>query len=313
MQATTVEPYHIEHHQSVFTGESYMFSPGFFVEFGQVQSAVSAESRSSGMGQFRIDYTRIGRYECEFLDHTFGYRGEKEITLLATPRSPEWAVITSIPGGVYHGCAVVVLLDALAAEDRALFEKLEIDPRGVIQALDVDQRWLKFTGASQMIELFEAIYRAHAESNKELVFLKALELLVYVARCGKGAPGRRESNNFFPAGQVNAVKDAHAFLLSHYTQAISFEGLVASLGVSYSLFNTIFKVVYGEPPYQYLKKLRVNRAAEMLLKTDLSILEIAGRVGYSNPSKFSSAFRSVMGVLPRAFRQDKTGMEHFML
>ncbi|WP_458788326.1 helix-turn-helix domain-containing protein [Vallitalea sediminicola] len=68
--------------------------------------------------------------------------------------------------------------------------------------------------------------------------------------------------------------------------------------------------MYGESPYHYLKKLRMNFAAHKLHETELSILEIAISVGYNNPSKFSNAFKSILGVLPSTFRKQKNGMEH---
>ncbi|GMQ60761.1 hypothetical protein AN1V17_51640 [Vallitalea sediminicola] len=54
----------------------------------------------------------------------------------------------------------------------------------------------------------------------------------------------------------------------------------------------------------------MNFAAHKLHETELSILEIAISVGYNNPSKFSNAFKSILGVLPSTFRKQKNGMEH---
>ena len=47
----------------------------------------------------------------------------------------------------------------------------------------------------------------------------------------------------------------------------------------------------------------MERAAELLRSTDLSILEIAGRVGYDSQSKFTAAFKSAYQVLPKEYRK----------
>ena len=58
-----------------------------------------------------------------------------------------------------------------------------------------------------------------------------------------------------------------------------------------------------------MKRGRMNRAAELLKKTDISVSEIGMRAGYENPSKFSAAFGSVYHMTPREFRK-KARMEH---
>lgn len=303
----TVEPFSIPYNKSLYTGVTYRFSPAFYLEFGDVHSEDNSENTSSGSNQFRIDHTKIGRYECEFLDHSFGYRGENEVTLLATPRGPEWAVRTSIPSGVYQGCSIILLLDQLGPEDTALFEKLGIDLGRIIKTLDVAQRWYKFTGAGRLTGLMEALYAAHAAGNKEILYLKVLEILVRIAQCDGPDPARAVDRDFYSARHVKAVKDAHAYILAHFTKRVCLEALIRGYDISYALFNKIFKAIYGETPYQYLKKLRISKAARMLLETDLTVLEIAEQVGYVNPSQFSASFKSVLGTLPSVYRKEKIG------
>ena len=65
----------------------------------------------------------------------------------------------------------------------------------------------------------------------------------------------------------------------------------------------VFKAVYGAPVYQYVKRYKMKAAAELLIsENNLNIAEIAQRLGYDNASKFSSAFRDIMGVTPQHYR-----------
>ena len=64
-----------------------------------------------------------------------------------------------------------------------------------------------------------------------------------------------------------------------------------------------FKAIYGNTIGGWLLQYRMNQAAVMLQQQrKLSITEIAGKVGYDSPSKFSIAFRRVMGLSPTEYR-----------
>jgi AraC-like DNA-binding protein len=244
------------------------------------------------------------------LDHSFSYRAENEITFLATPKSPEWALNTSHPTGIYHGCAVLIFLDKLDYDDRLLFEKLGIDLTQMIETLNINQRWQKLTSATHLLDLFSDIYSAYSAGNKEIIYLRTLEMLVFVSKNNLCGLTETAKNTFFSGRHVKIVKKIHKYITLNYEENISFEIIVSKYDISYSLFNRIFKAIYGNPPYQYLKRIRINLAAQKLLETDLSVLDIACQVGYDNPSKFSSAFKSIMGLSPLSFRKEKIEMEH---
>ncbi|MBO5609637.1 MAG: helix-turn-helix domain-containing protein [Eubacterium sp.] len=62
----------------------------------------------------------------------------------------------------------------------------------------------------------------------------------------------------------------------------------------------------GSPIYKYIKKVKVNKAAELLkIDSNLKISDVAESVGYDNPSKFAAAFKDVMGLTPLEYKQKK--------
>jgi|GEM_PF-7111750 len=75
------------------------------------------------------------------MDHTFSYRGENEITLLATGEDPNWAVNASIPTSLYQGCPLIIYVDKLSASDNILLEMLGINIREIARAVNRDMRW----------------------------------------------------------------------------------------------------------------------------------------------------------------------------
>ena len=77
-------------------------------------------------------------------------------------------------------------------------------------------------------------------------------------------------------------------------------------GMPESTLRKNFREIYGSPIYKYVKKVKINKAAE-LLKSDssLKVSDVAESVGYDNPSKFAAAFKDVMGLTPLDFKQKK--------
>ena len=80
-------------------------------------------------------------------------------------------------------------------------------------------------------------------------------------------------------------------------------GLAADVGFSTSHFSARFHAVTGFSATEYVKRLRMARARELLLTTDRGIADIAAEVGYPDQFYFSRQFRAVAGSSPRHFRQ----------
>lgn len=79
--------------------------------------------------------------------------------------------------------------------------------------------------------------------------------------------------------------------------------LAAQYGMSLTALKDCFKAVYGKPIATFQREYRMQVAARWLVETGLSVAEIAGRLGYENPNKFSSAFKRVIGETPSAYRR----------
>jgi len=94
---------------------------------------------------------------------------------------------------------------------------------------------------------------------------------------------------------VSAMQDRpeHSFTLP---------ALAEVAGMSRSVFAARFAGALGQPPIEFLKSLRLARAARLLVATDLPVKSVATRVGYSSRSSFTRAFVASHGVGPMAFR-----------
>lgn len=79
--------------------------------------------------------------------------------------------------------------------------------------------------------------------------------------------------------------------------------LASEAGVSRALLAKRFSEVMGEPPLTYLTEWRMELAEELLADPDLTVAQVARRVGYADQFGFSNAFKRRKGKSPTAFRE----------
>ena len=82
--------------------------------------------------------------------------------------------------------------------------------------------------------------------------------------------------------------------------------LASAFGVSAATLNQYFSRAYGSTVAGYLRKRRMEVAAALLAR-GMRVAEAAVRVGYANPSKFSSAFKREYGTAPSEWRRRRFG------
>jgi AraC family transcriptional regulator len=100
--------------------------------------------------------------------------------------------------------------------------------------------------------------------------------------------------------QVRNVMDViHARL----ADPLSLADLASAAGASRAHFARGFRGMTGYTPMAYVQKKRIEKAQELLLETDHSVLEIAVAVGFQNQSHFAVAFRRTTGISPNQFRR----------
>ncbi|MDQ8731037.1 AraC family transcriptional regulator [Bradyrhizobium sp. LHD-71] len=78
--------------------------------------------------------------------------------------------------------------------------------------------------------------------------------------------------------------------------------LATLVGLSEGHFQRAFKMATGQSPLAFVNFCRVQRALELLSRTDAPILEVAAHVGFVSPSHFARVFRSLVGTTPLRYR-----------
>lgn len=102
---------------------------------------------------------------------------------------------------------------------------------------------------------------------------------------------------------IRTINQIHAFLTENLKVRYSIEELSVKFHINQTTLKTTFKTVFGQPVAAYMKAYRVKQASMLLAESEKTISQIASEVGYENQSKFTQAFKTVTGVLPKEYRK----------
>lgn len=99
------------------------------------------------------------------------------------------------------------------------------------------------------------------------------------------------------------IKIAKTYLEEHFHEAVSLSRLAAVANLSERQLSELFRRQLGMTPRQYLTEKRMQQAWTLLEAGELSVQQVADKVGYTSLAAFSDRFRKHFGRSPRYFRQ----------
>ncbi len=141
----------------------------------------------------------------------------------------------------------------------------------------------------------------YGERQPSPLFVHSLAqaLAIHLVRTYPAPRNQARGANALQTYKLRRVIEA---MKARLAEAFCLPYLAQIAGLSDYHFSRLFKRATGLSPSQYFIRLRMARARQLLLETDLSVIEIGMEVGYSSPGHFSQVFRREVGVTPRAYR-----------
>mgnify|MGYP000860186040 FL=1 len=93
------------------------------------------------------------------------------------------------------------------------------------------------------------------------------------------------------------------WLHQYHTQPIILSDVATQFGMSLRNFNRRFLAATGKTPLRYLQGLRIEEGRDLLRNSNLSITEVAEKVGYQDSRHFTKLFSQIFGVTPQDYRR----------
>ncbi|NIE71649.1 MULTISPECIES: helix-turn-helix domain-containing protein [unclassified Pantoea] len=96
------------------------------------------------------------------------------------------------------------------------------------------------------------------------------------------------------------VKD---YIDNHYKEDISLSSITAAMNMNQFYLAHVFKAYSGYSPKQYQTRRRIGEAQNLLLSTDLGVIDVASAVGYDNVNNFHRIFHNLVGIPPARYKK----------
>ena len=98
-----------------------------------------------------------------------------------------------------------------------------------------------------------------------------------------------------PLGEISKALD---YIRDNYTKKVSNKILASKAGLSVRQFENRFKDIFKTTPHQYILKLKVLKACDLLLTQNVSIIEVATELSFYDQSAFNLHFKKFVGMTP---------------
>ena len=148
-------------------------------------------------------------------------------------------------------------------------------------------------GAIRVAENQGTLSLQHIFRRKALGF----RMLTIFADASALKPGALEK-----LAHAQRIAPALTLIHEHLADDLSRDALAARVHLSPSRFQTVFREATGLAPRNYVQRQRIGKAQQLLATSELSVREIAQRVGHPDAFHFSRIFTKVVGQNPTAYR-----------
>ena len=158
----------------------------------------------------------------------------------------------------------------------------------------------RHTGA--LLDRIETEIAAESPGYKLVVESLTVEFLVTVSRLYHGFSVKHIPHKEL-ASKRNAVDDVIAFIEDHYSEDIRLSDLARCGCLQSEYLCRVFRKATGLTMIEYLTRVRIQKACELLADPALSVTAVCYKTGFNDLSHFSRTFRKVMRVSPSGFRK----------
>ncbi len=251
-----------------------------------------------------LHFCSSGRGECSWVCGDYLYIGAGDLCIARMERQQP---PMTYPTGRYQGVSVVLDLRRLREYPLPLFAEYRSQLDELGEKFCPGHHFFAIRANAQIVRLFNELYNEMPGRMRQDYFrVKMLELLLLLLAVDPEEERRVER---MTEGQIDVVKAVRERLCEDLGRDLTIEQLSREFLISPTALKSNFKSVFGSSIKEYMRRVRMEHAALMLRTGDLPVAEIAQLLGYSNQSKFASAFKGLYELSPREYRR-KCAREH---
>ena len=278
--------------------------PGIDYALTTFEAATCDYRKHSAPDVIEIAYCKSGRFECEYKSGYFTYIGEGDCAVGILEAQTEKPYF---PLGYYTGCTLIIDLKKAGKVFQTGIACMSFDLPAMLKKLCPDNRCAVFKTPDILLRVFTELYNTSQslcyspDETKAYLQLKVLELLFLLQHYE--SQEQAAEHTYFSGAYIKKIKAIKADIIENRSINLRLKDLSHKYSISLTMMKDCFKAVYGKPIHAFQKEYKMQKAAQLLRDTAQSITDIAALIGYENPNKFSSAFKTMFGCPPREYRQ----------
>ncbi|WP_169713626.1 AraC family transcriptional regulator [Paludifilum halophilum] len=166
---------------------------------------------------------------------------------------------------------------------------------------------LRIDPDSKLIRLLLKTYRETVDRKITDAYHASARGYEFIMECYRFAK-KLEKTKALPVHVAQAV----SFIQTNFHHPITLNDMAKASSLSKYYLIKQFNEYLHATPIQFLTKIRIEQATQLLLNTNLPIKKIATEVGFSNDNYFNKVFQKMMGMSAGTFRQCKTPINHII-
>lgn len=245
-----------------------------------------------------IYYCREGRMEQE-TENEFFYLMPGDCSIMIQDKREKKF---RLPLKHYHGISIGIALDLLETPLLTFLDNCDCAPLEALKHICGEISHVALRSSDTAKKFFEEIYEVDLEWRLGYLRVKLPELF-YRMKHAK-TDSHYYDRSLVPRTQVELVKTVTDYITQNLNEKITVKQLTLEFGISDTYLQNAFRSVYGMPVISFIRVQKMQSAAQVLIHTTRTIDEIAEEFGYENESKFSAAFKKIMGDPPGIFRKE---------
>ncbi len=273
----------------------YPFLPGIYVCLNDVHAKnIPMNNFLSDKKIFLINYCISGRCEFKISDNVYKYVRDNYTSVGSYTVCDEFYY----PSGYYLGFEVFIYEDMFTVETRTVLEQFNISLNDLENKYNNKE---KLTLLETDISLQRLWLELYNKKNPDigLIKLNVLKILHHLAHNQSTIPA---NSSYLTKNQATLAKEVYALLTADISKHISMREISERLNVSETSLKNYFSSMFGTTVSDYMRSLRLKKAAGLLKNSELSISDIASICGYSNQGRFAKIFKEYYGMLPLEYR-----------
>lgn len=245
-----------------------------------------------------IHYCREGRIEQE-VNQEFFYLMPGDCSIAIQDKMQK---MFHLPLKHYHGISIGINLDVISSPLNTYLENCDCSPLDALQHICGGMSHIVLRSSEAAKKFFGELYEFDYDQRLDYLRVKMPELF-YRMKYAK-TDSSYYDRNLVPRTQVEFVKVVSDYITQNLNDKITVKQLTREFGISDTYLQNAFRSVYGMPVISFIRAQKMQSAAQTLIHTTRTVEEIAEEFGYENESKFSAAFKKIMGDSPGIYRKE---------